>query len=80
MGDISCNKLMLPRGPGAPISGPASKAPGCLGTFPNKCARAASLSGKHRPPPHPNSATAIPANSTQWELCGASVWPGSLDT
>lgn len=53
-GGIGSNRLLLPRRPRAPVLGPASKAPGCLGTFPNKYARASSLSGKHGlplPPP-----------------------------
>lgn len=54
-GGIGSNRLLLPRGPRAPVLGPVSKAPGCLGTFPNKYARASSLSGKHGfplPPPY----------------------------
>ena len=54
MGGHGSNRLLLPKRPSAPVSGPA-KAPGCLGTFPNKYARAASLSGKHGlplPPPY----------------------------
>lgn len=78
-GGIGSNRLLLPRGPRAPVLGPASEAPGCLGTFPNKHGRASSLSGKHGlplPPPY----SAILANSAQWELCGANVWPGCQDT
>ena len=44
----------FPRDPAPPFQGLPAKAPGCLGTFPNKYARAASLSGKHGlplPPP-----------------------------
>lgn len=73
------NSLLLPQGPRALISGPASQAPGCLGLFPNKYARASSLSGKHGlPSPHPT--TRIPASSARWELGGADVWPRSQDT
>lgn len=51
--NMGSNRLLLPRGSRAPFQS-ANKAPGCLGTFPSKCARAASLSGKHGlpcPPP-----------------------------
>lgn len=48
-GDTSSNRLLLPRGPRTPVSGHASKAPGCLGTLPNKYTRTSSLSGKQAP-------------------------------
>lgn len=68
-GDISSDRLLLPKGPKVPISGPASKAPGCLGTFPNKCARVVSLSGKHGLP------CSLPCHHYLCQLCSVgTLW------
>lgn len=69
-GGIGSNRLLLPRGPRAPILGRASKAPGCLGTFPNKYARASSLSGKHGlplPPPYHCHSSQLCSVGTLWD-------------
>lgn len=75
-GDMGSNRLLLPKGPRAPVLGPASKAPGCLGTFPNKYARASSLSGKHGlplPPPYHHQSSQLCSVRTLWGQCMAWV-------
>lgn len=61
----------FPRDPAPPFQGLPAKAPGCLGTFPNKYARAASLSGKHGLPLPP----ALLPSSLPALLSGNSVGP-----
>lgn len=65
----------FPGDPGPLFRGPASKAPGCLGTIPSKYARAASLSGKHGlplPPPYHHHPCQLCSVGTLWGQC--MVW------